>query len=218
MKNLWSWLGVVILVAIVGLGSYYGWQQKDAIEEVRNRLANQNNPTQGQLDNNLNNITNNVDDWYGVPRITRMDRVFKQTDFGFQVNYPDEYQYVISSKAELDADGQEYAVSFFNKEKPEGPYPYLEIIIVLCQDNSYSDNDTSAHIYCSDSLKNKYFFSLAFEKTTTIDGKTADYYDHNKSAATYREYVVKDGNLRFIIRGSGYEEDLERFAQSFKFI
>ncbi|MBU1092792.1 hypothetical protein KJ836_03965 [Patescibacteria group bacterium] len=52
MKNSWSWIGIIILIGILSFGAYYGWQQKDAIEELRNQLASSNDSTQNQVGNN----------------------------------------------------------------------------------------------------------------------------------------------------------------------
>lgn len=64
MKNPWSWLGVTALVIALGWGGFYGWQQKGALEglrnelsDVRNQLANQNNSLLNQIGDNLGNFT-----------------------------------------------------------------------------------------------------------------------------------------------------------------
>ena len=136
--------------------------------------------------------------------------VFKQPDFGFQVNVPDNHRYNLNYR--MNTDNQVYGVNFSNNEGEGQPYSdYLKVIILSCHDNAI-------HPYCSNSYKESYFGSLAFQKTVVIDGKTAEYYDHSKSAGSEKEYMIRKGELIYVVGGLGSVEYVEDFANSFKFI
>ena len=115
MKNLWSWVGIIILVAVLGFGGYYGWQQRGTLEglrnelgTLRNELADQNNSLQNQIGNSLDNIVSPLNNAVDNEIITPIDptvgwKTYSNTALGFSFKYPNNWSNVIISKQSINA-------------------------------------------------------------------------------------------------------------------
>ncbi|MFH0912477.1 MAG: hypothetical protein V1807_02365 [Patescibacteria group bacterium] len=110
MKNIWSWVGIVILIALLGWAGYYGWQQRSTIEELSNQLgnmanqsANQNDSLQNQIGNNIGNLAlplNNTTNNGTITPVTPTTgwKTYSNSTIGFSFKYPSNWSDVIISR------------------------------------------------------------------------------------------------------------------------
>lgn len=93
MKNSWSWLGIILLIAILGFGGYYFFQQNNEPKNMGNNLVlDQGNSTQNQISNNLSNslpsTNNTVGDTDSNNINTDTYLTYTNEAYGFSIQYP----------------------------------------------------------------------------------------------------------------------------------